>query len=295
MEREEIIHRFQNLNVWKRGHKVAPHKPLLVLYAIDKLRRGENQLIPYTEVKEKLSELLIKFGTSKSEPRPHYPFWRLRQDNVWKVTDDHLIKETDSGDAHVTDLKLHGVSGGFHKAIAHHLQNDFSLTLEISESMLDHFRYSKHKDISQAVGIEDLSHVPKRQRREWNFPKNVRKAYEYKCAVCGFDVKLHHRHVALEAAHIQPLKKGGPDIAENGLALCSLHHELFDRGVFTLSEQLKVLVSKYANGSTGFDKWLMRFHGKKINLPQSRMYYPRISFIDWHFREVFKDPYREKT
>lgn len=294
MTREEIIRKFKSLNVWKRGNKVAPHKPLLVLYAIDKLRRGENQLIPYTEIEKKLSELLIKFGTSQSPPRPHYPFWRLCEDNVWKVTDAHLIGETDSGDAYVTDLKRHKVSGGFHEAIAHHLQNDFSLALEIIESMLDHFRSSRHKNISQAVGIEHPSHSPNRRRKNPNFRENVLRAYEYKCAVCGFDVKLHDKPAALEAAHIQPLKKGGPDIEENGLALCSLHHELFDRGVFTLSEQLEVLVSKYANGSTGFDQWLMRFHGRKINRPQSHMYYPRTNFIDWHFREEFKGPYRER-
>jgi hypothetical protein len=31
--------RIQDLNVWKRGERRAPHKPLLILYAIGKLRR----------------------------------------------------------------------------------------------------------------------------------------------------------------------------------------------------------------------------------------------------------------
>lgn len=293
MTKEEIIQKFKSLKVWKRGNKVAPHKPLLVLYAISKLQRGENQLIPYTEIEEKLTELLNIFGTSQSKPRPHYPFWRLREDNVWQVTNADLIGQTSKGDAHVTDLKRHNVSGGFHEVIAHHLQNDSSLTLEISENMLDHFRSSRHQNISQAVGIEHSFPTSNRRRPDPNFRKDVLKAYDYKCAVCGFDVSLHDKPVALEAAHIRPHKKGGPDTVENGLALCSLHHELFDRGTFTLSEQLEVLVSKYANGSTGFDKWLMRFHGKKINSPKSQMYYPRINFIDWHIREEFNGPYHE--
>lgn len=295
MTREKIIQKFKSLNVWKRGNKVAPHKPLLVLYAIGKLRRGENQLIPYTEIEEKLAELLREFGTDQSNPRPHYPFWRLREDNVWTVTKACFIGQTSKGDAHITDLKRHNASGGFREAIADHLQSDFSLALEISENMLDHFRSSIHEDISQAVGIEYPFHTPNRQRPNPNFRENVLRAYEYKCAVCSFDVKLRHQPVALEAAHIQAREKGGPDTVENGLALCSLHHKLFDQGVFTLSEQLEVLVSEYANGSTGFGKWLMRFHGKKINPPQSQMYYPRINFIDSHFREDFQRPYREKT
>ena len=295
MTRAAIIEKFKSLNVWKRGNIVAPHKPLLVLYAIDKLRRGENQLIPYTEIEEKLTELLNIFGIGQSKPRPHYPFWRLREDNVWKVTDACLIKETSSGDAHIRDLKRHCISGGFQEEIAHHLQNDFSLALEISESMLDHFRSSKHKNISQAVGIEYPSHVRKRQRRDQNFPKSVLKAYESKCAICGLDIKFDDKPVVVEAAHIQPLSKDGPDIVENGLALCLLHHELFDRGAFTLSERLEVLVSNYVNRSKDSGKWLMRYHKKKINYPQSQMYYPRINFIDWHSRKVFKGPYLEKS
>ena len=295
MTREDIIRKFKSLNVWKRGNKVAPHKPLLVLYALGKLRRGENQLIPYTEIEKKLAELLREFGTGQSAPRPHYPFWRLREDNVWKVTDADLIGQTSKGDAYITDLKRYNVSGRFREVIVQHLQSDSNLALEICENMLDHFRSSIHKNILQAVGIEYPFRTPNRQRRDPNFRENVLRAYEYKCAVCSFDIKLRHEPVALVAAHIRPREKGGPDIEENGLALCSLHHELFDRGVFTLSEQLEVLVSEYANGSTGLGKWLMRFHGKKINYPQSQMYYPRVNFIDWHLREEFKGPYREKT
>ncbi len=37
----------------------------------------------------------------------------------------------------------------------------------------------------------------------------------------------------------------------------------------------------------------MRFHGKKINFPQSQSYYPKVDFIGWHVREVFQGAYRE--
>ena len=79
----------------------------------------------------------------------------------------------------------------------------------------------------------------------------------------------------------------------NGLTLCVMHHKLFDRGAFTLSKQWKILVSDDAYGSVGFQEWLMRFHGKKINFPQSQSYYPKTDFIGWHVREVFQGAYRE--
>ena len=49
MEREQIIQKFQNLNVWKRKGERAPHKPLLALYAIGKLLRGEDRLMSYSD------------------------------------------------------------------------------------------------------------------------------------------------------------------------------------------------------------------------------------------------------
>jgi hypothetical protein len=35
--------------------------------------------------------------------------------------------------------------------------------------------------------------------------------------------------------------RSGPDEKFNGLALCTLHHKLFDRGIFTLSDELNIV------------------------------------------------------
>ena len=275
----------------------APHKPLLVLYAIGKLLRGEDRLISYTDdIEENLENLLREFGPRRDSYNPQFPFWRLQNDGIWEVSDANNIRQTASGDAFITDLRNYNVSGGFNETISEKLQNDSELTFEIVRSLLDaHFPSSLHEDILQAVNIElPLQAFDARIRRH-NFRANILRAYEYKCAICGFDVKLGTLPIALEASHIKWHRAGGPDTEVNGLALCSLHHKLFDRGVFTLSAQLEVLVSEYANGSVGFDEWLMKFHNQKIHFPQRSTYRPHESFTEWHLKEVFKGPYREKT
>ena len=304
MDRDSIIQKFQKLNVWKRGGKRAAHKPLLVLYAIGKLLRGESRLISFKNSEDHLKDLLKEFGPWKSNHlRPQYPFWRLRneKDKIWEIPDENKIQEgkrkngESTGDAIIGDLRRHGV-GGFLEPIASQIQNDSKLAFEIVHNLLDaHFPVSYHEDILQTVGIGFETQMPHLQSRDPKFRENVLKAYHYKCAVCGFDVKLRHQPVALEASHIKWHRAGGPDTEVNGLALCSLHHKLFDRGVFTLSTQLEVLVSEYANGSVGFEEWLMKFHGRKINFPQRRSYYPEMESINWHLKEVFKKPYREKS
>ncbi len=295
MNREQILQKFETLRQWGSGGERAPHKPLLVLYAIGKMLRGEDRFISYADdIEENLENLLREFGPRRDRYNPHFPFWRLQNDGIWEVSDADKIGLTPSGDAHITDLRNYNVSGGFNETISEQLQNDSELTFDIIQSLLDaHFPPSLHEDILQTVDIELPLQAFDTKTHVSNFRKDVLRAYEYKCAICGFDVKLGTSPIALEASHIKWQKAGGPDEAVNGLALCVMHHKLFDRGAFTLSKRLEILVSDDAHGTKGFQEWLMDFHRQKINLPQRRSYYPEMDFIGWHVREVFRGDYRE--
>ena len=101
------------------------------------------------------------------------------------------------------------------KPYPNNFKNDSELTFEIVHSLLDaHFPPSLHEDILQAVDIELPLHAFDTRTRTSNFRKNVLRAYEYKCAICGFDVKLGDTHLSpLEASHIKWQKAGGPDEA----------------------------------------------------------------------------------
>ena len=295
MDRESIFRKFETLNLWRRDGARAPHKPLLVLYAIGELLRGKSRLLPYSAIDENFGNLLSEFGPRRSRQGTQYPFWRLKSDGIWEVTDADKIRLTSSGDALKGDLVDFDVHGGFTEEVASHLQTDSVLASEIIQKMLDgHFPPTWHEDILQKVGIELNPKGTIRQKRDPNFRANILKAYEYRCAVCGFDVRVGNQPVALEAAHIKWHQAGGPDLEVNGLSLCSLHHKLFDRGAFTLSNHLEILVSDDAHGSVGFHEWLMRFHGEKLNFPQRQTYYPSENYTRWHVSEVFQGEYRER-
>jgi len=62
MNKSEIRKRIQNLNVWKQGSQRAPHKPLLLLYAMGRGLRNKERMIPYAEIDKDLKKLLIEFG-----------------------------------------------------------------------------------------------------------------------------------------------------------------------------------------------------------------------------------------
>ena len=138
MDREQILQKFETFQQWGSGGERAPHKPLLLLYAIGKLLRGEDRLISYTDdIEENLKNLLRDFGPRRDRYNPHFPFWRLQNDGIWEVSDADNIRQTASGDAFITDLRDYNVSGGFNENISEQLQNDSELIFEIVRNLLN--------------------------------------------------------------------------------------------------------------------------------------------------------------
>lgn len=285
---------FNNLTVWQRGGQRAPHKPLLALYAFGRCQRREERLISYSKVDRDLKKLLIEFGPFRKSYHPEYPFWRLQNDNVWELKGaEKVTARKGNTDAKKSELIKYDVHGGFTEKIILQLLKDNNLFTEIVNNLLEsNFPSSIHGDILQAVGIDLELDPGEKGQRDPNFRDRVLTAYQFQCAICGFNVRVGDSLVAIEAAHIKWHQAGGPDKEYNGIALCSLHHKLFDRGAFTVDKDMVIKVSEKAHGTGGFDEWLLKFHGKLLKSPQRPTCYPKPQFTEWHIREVFKGPSR---
>lgn len=290
MKRQEIIDRFASISTWKRGDERAPHKPLLLLTELGRCSRGEPREVRYLDVEKKLGSLLVEYGPSRKSYHPEYPFWRLQTDGIWTVSDhDRLEARTGKDDARKSSLRKVNPTGALDAEIWDALRGDPALLREVTAMLLDeHFPATIHEDILAEVGLELEYVVSKRAKRDPTFRARVLRAYEHRCAVCGFDLKLGHADLALEAAHIKWHQAGGPDIESNGLALCTMHHKMFDRGAFTVTEERVVVVSQDVYGSSGLGEYLGRFHGDRLRMPQAAEYEADLRFLGWHQREVFR-------
>jgi putative restriction endonuclease len=91
IDREKIKELFQQINVWRRGDQRAPHKPLLILYALSKIAAGNKKRIPYSEVDKVLRPLLAQFGPPRKSYHPEQPFWWLQSDGLWELDIDPEI------------------------------------------------------------------------------------------------------------------------------------------------------------------------------------------------------------
>jgi|GEM_PF-222633 len=97
---------------------------------------------------------------------------------------------------------------------------------------------------SEAETIRRLELVQTmRAFRESRFRPQVLQAYSYRCAVCGYAMKL------VDAAHIIPVShpKSTDDIA-NGIALCRLHHAAYDNGLLGIRPTYEVILNPDAIG-----------------------------------------------
>lgn len=301
MNKQTIAKMFKNVSIWKRGDERAPNKPLLILLALGKCYRDEERLILYDEIDAKLKTLLIEFGPSRKSIHTEYPFWRLQNDKIWEVISDtdNLQRRIQTSDSYHEDipkseLKKHCARGGFTKDIFDALSKDKSLILNLAKYYLDgEFPETLHDDILSAVGLEINSDNIKRKRSP-EFRERILRAYEYSCVVCGLNIRYYNNScLCVEAAHIKWHQAGGPDEEKNGLALCVLHHKLFDRGAFTIADNNSILVSQHIHGDAGFKEWLLRYHRQPLRMPVSDRYMPDPSYSSWHQKEVFKFPSRD--
>ncbi len=303
MTRDEILKAFDGIRVWQRGDQRAVHKPLLVLYALAKLGTGAEALTDWNDVEPGLKELLEEFGPDGSAATRHNPFWHLRTDGLWQLEGPAGILARPPGTTPtLTELRDNHVRGGFPPELHDALRSDPQLVSDIAQRIVEaHFPESIRGDVLAATGLpSDLtsstSATEATRRRDPAFREKVLLAYQYRCCVCGHDLRLGRQTIGLEAAHIKWFQARGPDTVPNGLALCSLHHKVFDLGAFTvLPGTWQMVFSQHLNGSDDTARKILAYHGAGLILPQSKEYMPRDEFLEWHRREVFKEPARTQS
>jgi putative restriction endonuclease len=301
MSRDEIIQAFDRMRVWQRGDQRAPHKPLLVLFALAKVSAGDTAMIDWSEAEPRLKALLEEFGPGGSGSSRHYPFWHLRTDGLWQLDGPASILGRPPGATPtLTELRDNHVKGGFPPALSDALRRDPQLVALIAQRIADaHFPESIRNDVLAAAGFpSELSAAAPAgaaaRRRDPAFREKVLLAYQYRCGVCGHDLRLGSQTIGLEAAHIKWFQAQGPDIVPNGLALCSLHHKIFDLGAFAiLPETYQMVFSQHLNASDETARRTLAYHGAGLILPQSKDYLPRPEFLAWHQKQVFKNPARQ--
>lgn len=289
----DVLSRMQGLRLHQANGKRSPHKPLLVLLSLGRLVNTGSSAVAWHDAEQTLADLIAEYGPPSRTGRAQsaaYPFTRLRSDGVWVL--DHDVAMDNVGPLRAAD-----VTGQLEPALESALLRDRDATYAAARSLVEaHFPDTVARDLLLDVGLDpdlvfagaDVTRAlpePKRRSAAWRL--SVLEAWDRQCAFCGFDGLLGGASVGIEAAHVRWFNHEGPDDLDNGLALCSLHHKLFDRGALGLGADHAVIVSTSYSARTDAGRAVYDLHGRRL-APRPGTPLPAHHHVRWHEREVFK-------
>lgn len=295
------LDKIRKLNRNQNHGTPAPHKPLLILAAIDLVEQGKvsnNQILPNTE----LVEAFLKYWNliRSDRPRIFLPFYYLRSDGFW-----HLHAKPNK-----TIYAFRSMSQIAENVEYANFDDDlFALLLqpdtrEIIRQMLIETYFADEVELFRAAigenernfslenllieqtNLETVAKLDKPKRSRL-FRGVIMRLYDYTCAACRFRLVTLDGMTAVDAAHIIPFSVSRDDGIGNGLALCKLHHWAFDNGLISIDDNYKIIVSANFEESGNETLLLRSLQAREICLPKEKPFRPSLIMIRWHRGNTF--------
>jgi putative restriction endonuclease len=227
-------------------------------------------------------------------PDVRLPFHHLAGDGIWSVTDE---RGASSSDRRLTRYaKLPGdlvrflqdpanrekarrilIARYFHRPEQIALYEMIGLPTPSPRQIEDDAAY-KSLEEAQLVG------------REARFRTRIVAAYNYTCALTGYRLTTITAGSIVDAAHIHEFRSSRNNDPRNGIALSKNAHWTFDQGLWTISDDYRILVAVGHFSEAGPSQFalLSGYHGRRIHLPHDRALWPDPIHLRWHRKARFK-------
>lgn len=132
-----------------------------------------------------------------------------------------------------------------------------------------------------------LEQVTDEKKRGRAFSRTIMQLYDYTCAACHYRIITANGESCVDAAHIFPFSESKDDSIGNGISLCKLHHWAFDRGLFSINDNYKMLIASSFSESGNEYFSLHTLQSKPVFLPKDKPFRPSISLLRWHRENKF--------
>jgi putative restriction endonuclease len=289
---EDFLERLRRINFYRNGNQRAPHKPLYLLYNIATLQKGLPRLQLFEDIQPTLNEALCRFGLANKNQNPHYPFWRLQNDNLAEVSppSGYGLRQSSNDPKKSSLLKLNARGGLLKKDHALLVNNAALQTQSIHELLDAHFPISIHEDILSFFNLRLQNARSRDVSTDNEFRDNVLTAYQNRCAITGFSIHFRGSFPGLEAAHICWPQSGGNDQITNGISMTTLHRKLFHLGIIGIDPiSYSIQIAKQTSELNSSQLSLERLKGKRLELPLDPALSPDKDALSWHMKWVFRD------
>lgn len=308
---------FQKLRV-DRSHGVAPHKPVLLLSILQAFQDGllsGNRIYICPELVELFRSTWNALVKTSHNCLFTYPFFYLKSEPFWRLVvqpGEEAALKKESTVKSFNRLNSLIQYAEIDPELAMLMQDPLSRQLLI-DVLLDKwfpdtrsnfqavsYQREESDEVAYMILNEDAALykseirrliVEKKEEevyiRGGVFKREVPKIYRNTCSISGLQVNSGSINVVMiDACHIVPFKQSLDDTITNGIALCPNLHRAFDRGLISIDENYRLMVSKDFMESQS-DYSIRKFEGKELLLPDNRKYYPSQENLAWHREKVF--------
>ncbi len=320
---QKYLHKFTHL---RRDNKFggAPHKPILLLSIIESVETkiiSDNKIYISSELVSVYKSIWSNFVKSEK----HHcifamPFYHLKTSGFWKLipkrgfenaiqskvamkTFSNLNEAVDyvQIDDTLYDLLKDNKTREVLKDVIIEKYFSSSITKNFSESVpnyLDNIKYDILNDSSEIYKTKMVqlqnnllsdSFEEEKFVRGGVFKKQIPLLYRNSCAISELQITTNLNLTLIDACHIVPFNASYDDTITNGISLSPTLHRAFDRGLISIDNDYKVIVSNMFIESGESFYSLKQFAGKKILLPENNKYYPNEDNLIWHRENIFKD------
>lgn len=312
----KYLNKLTRLNRANTAYGKAPHKPVLILSILELVEKGlvtNNRIYINTDLVAAFQENWRLLVNTLHQPDFTQPFYYLQSEKV-ETQQLWLLKpklgcQINGHIKSVTRLAEVLDFGYFSETLYVLLTNPETRNL-IKTVLLDtyfpgtksHYIQSKAKGEGYIHDLENyILNEPEVQYKTIKieteedifvrgglFKKLVPKIYDSTCSFTGMRIESTFGHNFIDACHIVPFSVSHDDKVNNGIALCPNLHRAFDRGLVSLDNDYRIMISNNVTENENHSYSLKQLEGRKMRLPFGAQYYPSVANLEWHRKQIFK-------
>jgi len=292
--RSHWLNKLRKLNPNRSRVKgAAPHKPCLLLSLLDMAQDGE---LKESEVRRTPS-LHVRFNAFSSIALPRWggkvdvslPFFHLSTQDFWKACDINGLRAESPEATQFIQLDPEFLAlmqdADFRRSARIILVETYFPTAErIAQYSLLGVQVKTLEFQKELLLLNtDTATEAVEQGRSARFGVQVVCGYQHTCALTGYRIITHNVESVVEAAHIEPWAKTRNDDIHNGLALSRNVHWAFDRGLWSVDDQFRILIQ-----SERFQEWgpddlgLATYRGRMLQFAPQATLRPRAEYLRRH-------------
>ncbi len=297
----------------------APYKPFLLLVVMDLIAQGaitSNFIAFNADLIDTFDLYWDEIMGQERRSNPVLPFFHLHRDEFWHLvpvpgkeqilcaipqirsigplrqlvlgaTLDDALFEALSGEGSRDDLRQVLIESYFAPETRPTLVDLGRISAEAFQYSLELQGRSKGRFGLQLREPAEEGDKYHQVSRSTGFRRVVVGAYDHTCAFCRLRLFTPEGRSAVVAAHIVPWSESHNDDPRNGMALCGLHHWIFDQGLIGVSSDYRVQVSPAVPAEEAGAAAVRSLAEDALYLPEEVSLQPARQALKWHREHVF--------